>query len=215
MAKRLANGCSTLSNSMIKIMIPPHHSESVVPVVALIISIFSLVVTIAGWFVVDLLSRRRDRQRDSEARRRNFDLAASDFKATIMKWLDLIGDKQQTALASVRAKSIPEIEKSIHIVRIHVNDSAKSRLEDEWKKYQRIDRGQLGGIATRQPETGSTIISYDDARQILSEPLKKIMEIIHPTGAISPRDIHSPTPDPNSPIDYEACTVKLDENFFG
>jgi hypothetical protein len=172
------------------------------------------VIILVGWLIIPRISNRltydRERMRDIEARRRNSDLATSDFTAIVKKWLDLIGDRQQIALAGVRTKSIPEIEQSIRMVRIHLDESAKSRIEDEWKKYQSIDKNQLDGIQMRHQITGSTIISYDDARRILSEPLKKMLETVHPSGAFQSADHLRGGPTPDNPR-IEAG----DRNFFG
>jgi hypothetical protein len=172
------------------------------------------ILLLIGWLIVPRISHRltadRERKRDMEARRRNSDLATSDFTAILKKWLDLIGDRQQVALAGVRTKSIPEIEQSIRMVRIHLDESAKSRIEDEWKKYQSIDKKQLDGIQMRHQITGSTIISYDDARRILSDPLKKMLEIVHPSGAFQSADDLRGGPEPDFPR-IEAG----DKDFFG
>ena len=166
-------------------MIPPQPTQINWPAIGIFVG---AVINIIGWFVYHYLAKRRERQRDVEARGRDSDLAKSDFTAIVKKWLDVIGDRQQITLAGIRAKSIPEIEQSIRMIRPHLNSATKSRLEDEWKKYQQLDKSQLDGIQTRHSVTGNTITSYDDARRILSEPLKKMLEAIHPPP--SRRSVH-------------------------
>ena len=174
--------------------------------------VIGAVINVTGWFVVHHLTKRRERQRDLEVRMRDAGLAKSEFESILKKWLDIIEERHQTSLSSVRDKSIQEIEKSYSIVRYHFSPSAKKRLEEEWKVYKQIDKANLNGIQKRLPVTGSTIISYDEPKQVLSQPLKKMLEIIQPSGAFCVGDIlpqHSH--DPNNPIDYENFNLRPED----
>ena len=66
------------------------------------------IIMLVGWLIIPRINNRltadRERKRDIEARRRDSDLAISEFTAILKKWLDLIGDRQQTALAASAPK---------------------------------------------------------------------------------------------------------------
>jgi len=68
-------------------MPPPQHSESIVPWVALGISILSILVSVTGWFVVHSLAVRRDRASGKINRKRLFAAFLSEWKAaTVQGW---------------------------------------------------------------------------------------------------------------------------------
>jgi len=180
----------------------------IVAVIALIVTTIGVAVAVTGWFAVHFLTKRRERQRDFDARMRDADLAKSECEAIIKKWLSVIADRQQIALAGILTKSGPEIEQAIRFVRHHLRESDRARLDEEWNKYQHIDRRQLEGVNERHPITGCTITSYDRARRVLYEPLKKMLDIIRPSGAFGAGYIVPSSPrDPNDPIDYDSLRL--------
>jgi hypothetical protein len=135
------------------------------------------VIFAGGYFSHWLLLRR-----DVAARKRELDLAASDFEVCINKWLDRIADRrEQMALPSTHAKSIQEIEPVMRTVRRHLSTAVKSKFDDAWKNYQNIDRQRLEPIQKLDPITKCTVPVYDDARKLLSEPLQRILEAIRDT----------------------------------
>jgi len=135
------------------------------------------VIFAGGYFSHRLLLRR-----DSAARKRELDLTSSDFEVCINKWLERIGDrKEQMVLPGIYAKSILDIEPVMRAVRGHLSIAARSRFDEVWKDYQRIDRQHLDAVPTFDPVTNCTIPVYDEARKLLSEPLHKILEVVHDT----------------------------------
>ena len=82
-------------------------------------------------------------------------------------------------LPSIYTKSITELESVMRTVRGHLSIAARSQLDEEWKNYQRIERNQLDSVPTFDPVTKCTVPVYDKARRLLSEPLHKILEIVH------------------------------------
>jgi alpha-tubulin suppressor-like RCC1 family protein len=200
------------------IVLPPPH---IIPTqiaqinwqaMGVVVAVAFGIINVIGWFVVHHLTKRRERQRDFDARMRDAGQAKSDFEAIIKKWLTKIDDRQQIALASLLTRSLPEIEQAVRFVRHHLTESDRARLDGEWSKYQRIDRRQLEGVNERHPVTGSTITSYDEARRVLSVPLKKMLNIIRPSGAFGPGDIPPRRPsDPNDPIDYDSLRLRPED----
>ncbi len=140
--------------------------------------------TIIGGLIVGLvillfrnkLTAERDRQRDSEANKRDFNAAASDFDAVVDKWLGIINHSM--ALAGERTKSKPEIEQVMIGIRKYIADTAKSRLAQEWKNYQDIPPYQLEPVKVPPGVGTSTRNDFTEARNTLSAPLKKMKEII-------------------------------------
>jgi len=133
------------------------------------------VIFAGGYFSHWLLLRR-----DATARRRELNLATSDFEVYVNKWLERIDDrKEQMVLPSIYTKSITELESVMRTVRGHLSIAARSQLDEEWKNYQRIERNQLDSVPTFDPVTKCTVPVYDKARRLLSEPLHKILEIVH------------------------------------
>ena len=189
--------------------------QAVGVIVAICLGVISIIISVTGWFVNHRLTEWRERKRDLDVRMRDAGLAKSDFEATIKRWLSVIADRQQVGLAGVLTKSIPEIDQAIRFVRHHLRESDRMRLDEEWNKYQHIDRRQLEGVNERHPVTRSTIISYDGAKRVLSEPLNKMLDIIRPSGAFGVGDSARSRPrnpnDPNDPIDYDSLRLKPED----
>jgi hypothetical protein len=119
--------------------------------------------------------------RDIGARKKH-DSTASDFDITVNRWLDVIADRQQmlptgfglrlggaidlhvAALEDIRANSLPDIEVFMRGVRVHLKDATKSRLDDEWRKYQEY---QMTGIDAQE------------CKKALMDILEQMKKIVH------------------------------------
>jgi hypothetical protein len=129
-------------------MIPPPVCPINTAWISIVISVVALAVSVLGWFVNDLLARRREtilaedgKRREAESRKRDFIICIDQQRIRLNEILRF--DPRQDEFQKFHAQSRLQIEDAVCILKPSLTDSEAARLDILRKEYGETPQDEL------------------------------------------------------------------------
>jgi hypothetical protein len=163
--------------------------------IAIGISAVAIVVTIIGWPVVHYLTKRRERQRDAEARARAKErdveaaaLARQRSREAAVACIDRIVMKVSGAsrLPPILIGTRGELETLVFAFARAVSPERRERIHAAWKPYAALKERHVHRDAHWTKRDASGVVDVAKMRAAMLDPLKKLRdEIAHEGVGVS------------------------------